>query len=222
VISDSNGYTLLHAAAAYGRHECAGMLMRHGYTAAALANDGDSAVDTAFASILPDVLKRDNVTRPEWSERAATVLMLLNNGCDYNVSKIIHNDECVAVVKQYYDELRYDSMKQQQLLQQHAIDTYSFNGDTSGIDSADASTVQVQLVSAVTKEQCSTAYILNSTLLARLHALIADSDSSILLKLLVPPESWSVTNTNTSHTIVRILSYDGKHQITITIRSHNS
>jgi ankyrin repeat protein len=139
VIDDDTGYTLMHAAAAYGRHECAGMLMRHGYTATTLANNGESAVDVVFASTLPDVLKLDNIIRPEWSERAATVLMLLKSGCDYNVSRIIHNDECAAVIKQYYDELRDESVKQQQLLQLHAIDTYSRNDDTSG----NATTVQV-------------------------------------------------------------------------------
>jgi hypothetical protein len=53
-------------------------------------------------------------------------------------------------------------------------------------------------------------YTLNSTLLARLYALIADSDTTILLKLLVPPESWGVSNTNTTDTFMRFLSHDGK------------
>jgi Ankyrin repeats (many copies) len=209
VIDDNTSYTLLHAAAAYGRHECAGMLIRHGYAATNLATNGDSAVDVAFASTLSDVLKRDNITRPEWSDGAATVLMLLTHGCDYNVSNIMHKDEYAEVVKQYYDELRDESVKQQQLLQQHAAGIYSVNDETSGVDSADTITVQVQLINAVTKEQSSTVYTLGSTLLAMLHALSADSNTSILMKLFVPPERWGVSNT-TSDTIMRILSYDGK------------
>jgi ankyrin repeat protein len=210
VIDNASGYTLLHAAAAYGRHECAGMLMRHGYTAVALATNRESAVDVALASRLPNVLKRDNITRPEWPARAATVLMLLKSGCDYDVSSIKDNDEYAAVVKQYYDELREASVKQQQLLQLHAAGTYSVNDDKSHLEFTNTTTVQVQLVNADTKENSSIVYTLDSTLLAKLHALTVDSNTSILLNMLIPPESWGVTNTNTSDTIVRTLSYDGK------------
>jgi ankyrin repeat protein len=135
VADDNSGYTLLHAAAAYGRLECAGMLLRYGYTAVALANNGDSAVDVAFAVEVPTAFKGDNVVKAEWSEHAATVLMLLKHGCGYNAYKIKDNDECAAVIKQYYDELRGASVKQQQLLQLHAASTNTVN---------DANTTTVQ------------------------------------------------------------------------------
>jgi Ankyrin repeats (many copies) len=217
VIDDgSTGYTLLHAAAVYSRLECAGMLIRNGYTAVALAKNGESAVDSAFEAEIPAVFKRNDIDIKPWELCKPTALLLLQYGCEYNASKVSNNKFHAAVVAQYLNKLREASLKQQQLLQLHAAGTYSVNDDRSHTVSANATAVQVQLVNADTHVKSSTVYTVDTTLLAKLHALAVDSSTSILLNMLVPPESWGVSNTTTSDTIMRILSYDGKHHMKVT------
>jgi hypothetical protein len=207
---NDGGYTLLHAAAAYGRHECAGMLVRHAHTTEALTKQGESAVDIAFARWLPDALKRDKITRSGWPDRAATALLLLKTGCDYNTSSNMNDDQSAAVIQQYYDEVRDESVKKHQLLQQHAAATYGVRCDTSDAESADT-TIQVQLVNTDTNETSETVYILDAALLAKLHAVHTDGDDSTLLNLLVPPGTSSATTTTIASSILsRTLSYDGK------------
>jgi ankyrin repeat protein len=96
VICDSNGYTLLHAAAAYGSLECAGVLLREGYDATVVTNDGVSAVDIVFAENLPVVLQREGVTRPAWCDRQATALMLLKYGVGYDASSAAKMQHCLS------------------------------------------------------------------------------------------------------------------------------
>eukprot|EP00953_Heterococcus_sp_UTEX-ZZ885_P000368 730-Heterococcus_DN1.PRE.4 len=210
VIDDDTGYTLLHAAAAYGWHECAGLLIRHGHTTEALTKQGKSAVDVAFASWLPAALKRDKITRSEWPDRAATALLLLKTGCAYNASTNMNNGHFSAVLEQYQSELRAASLTQQQLLQQHAAATSGVRCDTSDAESADT-TIRVQLVNTDTNETSETVYLLDAALLAKLHTVHTDGDNSTLLNLLVPPGPSSATTTTTTSSILsRTLSYDGK------------
>jgi ankyrin repeat protein len=125
VMIDDSGYTLLHAAAAYGRQECLDTLLQHGCDVKALTTDGVSVLDVAFGHELPAVFKRDGVKRPEWcdrlftfrnvenssrivwspelSKREATALILLKLDVDYDATKIVAGDSCAALIKRYLD-----------------------------------------------------------------------------------------------------------------------
>jgi ankyrin repeat protein len=63
-VIDDCGLTLIHAAAAYGRLECLGLLMRQGYDAHVISSGGLSAVDIACTDDDVELLVREGVKRP--------------------------------------------------------------------------------------------------------------------------------------------------------------
>jgi hypothetical protein len=71
-------YTVLHAAAAWGRLQCVGMLLRYGYAAGVLSAAGESLA--ALAALdhdqLPQQLDCDGIERPAGQERQKVVLLL--------------------------------------------------------------------------------------------------------------------------------------------------
>jgi Ankyrin repeats (many copies) len=213
VIDDITGYTLLHAASTHGRLECAGMLMRHGYTAATLATDGVSAVDIAFAAELPKALARDSVAAESWEACKPTALLLLQNGCDFEASKVLDNDVFAALTAEYLDELREHTARQREILQVYTANTYSTTTsqhDHSSQSAHDDSTFQIQLVYADSGVVSAKVYTIDTTLLAKLHAATTRQSASILLNMLIPTHGWSISSVNTSDTDIKLISYDGK------------
>jgi Ankyrin repeats (many copies) len=152
-----SGYTLLHAAAAYGRLACAGLLLQHGCDAKALSR-GVSTVEAAFAPELTPSLQRRGIERPAWVARRATAMLMLQHGAAYDVKRIAASKEYAALVKQYMDGLKQHSAQQLALLQLHAANTCSTaittassgrgRGGSSG--TARHSVVKVQLENAHT------------------------------------------------------------------------
>jgi Ankyrin repeats (many copies) len=218
VIDDDSGYTLLHAAAAYGRLECAGMLIRHGFDATTLSTDGVSAVDIAFALDIPALFRRDDLEIEPWESCKATALLLLQNGCGYDVNKIASDNAVyAALITEHLDELRQRTTRQQQILQVYTTSAYSINSsNTSEYDNSSHlangnSTLQIQLLHADSGVMSSKVYTLDTTLLAKLHAATARQSSSILLNMLVPTYCWGISNVNSSNTDMKLKSYDGEY-----------
>jgi ankyrin repeat protein len=154
VIDDDSGYTLLHAAATYGRLECAGMLIRHGHASTTLSVDRVPAVDVAFAVELLKALARDGIAAESWAACKPTALLLLQIGCDYDVSKVLDNEVYAALITEYLDELRERTTRQQDILQVYTANTYSISSDNtyehdnSSQSVNDDSTLQIQLIHA--------------------------------------------------------------------------
>jgi Ankyrin repeats (many copies) len=213
VIDADTGYTLMHAAAAYGRHECASMLMRHGYTATTLSVDGVSAVDVAFALGIPALFRRDDLEIEPWESCKATALLLLQNRCGYDVNKIASDNEVYAtLITEHLDELRERTTRQQGILQVYTANTYSTTSEHnhSSPSTHDDSMLRIQLVNADSGVMSSKVYTLDTTLPSKLHAVTAKQSSSILLNMLVPTYGWGISNVNSSNTDMKLISYDGK------------
>eukprot|EP00953_Heterococcus_sp_UTEX-ZZ885_P000367 730-Heterococcus_DN1.PRE.3 len=215
VIDDDSGYTLLHAAATYGRLEGAGMLIRHGYAATTLSVDGVSAVDVAFAVELPKALAREGIAAESWAACKPTALLLLQNGCDYDLSKVVDNEMYAALITQYLNELREHTTRQQEILQVYTVNTYTISSantneynNSSQSEDVD-STLQIQSVHADSGLISAQVYTLDTTLLAKLHVVTARQSSSILLNMLVPTYGWGISNVNSSNTDIKLISYDG-------------
>jgi hypothetical protein len=75
-------YTLLHIAAAWGRLQCVGILLRYGLSANGLT--GTAKSPAALAAVddgqLPALLQREGIKRPPAADRQAVVLLLLRSG----------------------------------------------------------------------------------------------------------------------------------------------
>jgi Ankyrin repeat len=182
-----SGCTLLHAAAAYGRLACAGLLLQHGCDAKTLSRRV-STVEAAFAPELTPSLQRRGIERPAWSARRATAMLMLQHGAAYDVKRIAASKEYAALVKQYMDGLKQQSAQQLALLQLHAANTCgttittatssssgrgggssSSSSSSSGGSTAKRSVVKVQLVNADTGKRSRRVYTLNTAVLSRLH-----------------------------------------------------
>eukprot|EP00953_Heterococcus_sp_UTEX-ZZ885_P017904 10014-Heterococcus_DN1.PRE.3 len=196
-VIDDIGYTLLHAAAAYGRQDCVNVLLRQGCDAKALTTGGVSVLDVAFGHELPAVCIRDAVKRPEWSdrtkvycyrelkhvtaehsEREATAMLLLKLGVDYDASKIVAGDACAVLIKQYLDSVRAQ-VTQLQLLQLEQLAVHRHTATAASTRTHATATertasqghaVQVQLVHAETGEKSKQVYTVYTALLAKLQA----------------------------------------------------
>eukprot|EP00953_Heterococcus_sp_UTEX-ZZ885_P000366 730-Heterococcus_DN1.PRE.2 len=192
VIDDGRGYTLLHAAAAYGRLECAGMLIRHGCEATTLSTDGVSAVDIAFALDIPALFRRDDLKIEPWESCKATALLLLQNRCDYDVNKKASDNAVYAtLITEYLDELRERTTRQQQILQAYTTSASSIkSANTNEYDNSSQSDDD------------------NTTLLAKLHKVTTRQSSRILLNMLVPSYGWGISNVNSSSADIKLISYD--------------
>jgi ankyrin repeat protein len=192
VIDDSE-LTLIHAAAAFGRLECLGLLMRQGYDAHAISSEGLSAVNIACTDNDVEVLVRDSVKRPAWSERQATAKMLLQHGVSCNSSSNSNDDHAAAILAQYVDWLREQTTQQHKLLQAHVAGTYTMNDMNNDIESANH-VVKLQLLNADTGVKSAAVYTVNITVLQKLHAILVQTVStSILSNMLLPAEQWATT-----------------------------
>jgi hypothetical protein len=217
-ITDS-GYTLLHAAAAYGRLACAGLLLQHGCDAKALSK-GVSTVEAAFAPELTPSLQGRGIERPVWTARRATAMLMLQHGAAYNVRQIAASREYAALVKQYMDGLKQQSAQQLALLQLHAANTCSATifttnsssaGGSSSSDSAKHHNVaKVQLVNADTGEKIGRVYTLNTAVLSRLHRDEAQHDSNVLLNLIASATVDDADAATAASVDIKLLPYNGK------------
>jgi Ankyrin repeats (many copies) len=195
-INYCNGCTLLHVAAAYGRLECAGLLIRQGCDTNAVTDDGQSVLDVAFANELLPHYDDIDLTRPVWAAREATAMMLLKLGVEYDASKVVADSACAVLIKQYIDAVRAQAAQQQLLLLQHLdvhtdaiattttaaaatsaaggssanITTSTSNATVSSQKQSEGYTVRVQLVHAEAGEKSKHVYTVHATLLAKLQS----------------------------------------------------
>jgi ankyrin repeat protein len=222
-VIDDSGLTLIHAAAAYGRLECLGVLIRQGCDAHVISSDGLSAVDIACTDNDVEVLARDSVKRPAWSKRQATAKMLLQHGVSCNSSSNLNDDHAAAILAQYVDTLREQITHQQQLLQAHVAGSYTMNNFNNDIASA-SNVVRIQLINADTGVESSTVYKVNITVLQKLHAALQQTVSTgILSNMLLPAGRWITTSatmnsdnvdscdmTTPDASTTTLISYNGK------------
>jgi Ankyrin repeats (3 copies) len=224
---DDSGLTLIHVAAAYGRLECLSLLMRQGYDAHAITNDGWSAIDTACSDDDIEALVRDGVQRSAWSERHAVAKMLLQHGVSYDNSTYHNDHQNAAMLAQCIDRRRDQTQQQQKLLSAHAASTYTMDDTNSDIRLAD-STVKVQLINADTGASSPTVYSVDTTLLQQLHAVATEqtASTSILLNMIAPTAGWCTSTatatttcydkstanygTRTSNASIKLISYNGE------------
>jgi ankyrin repeat protein len=222
-------YTLLHAAAAWGRLQCVGILLRYGLSASGLtATDKSSA---ALAAIdddqLPAQLQREGVKRAAASDRQAVVLLLLRSGAAVETGMMQHDcyskavQQCVQQQRQHMAAQTPAALLLADLVYRSGSVSFS-NGSSSSdaaqqqgvTDAAHATAkqhiVRVQLVHASTGEIAHEVYTIDTTLLAALHTQRGESGVNVLASMLVAPSSWGVAATTTDAAVgtVKYLQYD--------------
>jgi Ankyrin repeats (many copies) len=225
---DSSGYTLLHAAVAWGRRDCTTLLLRSGLLATASVN-GRTTIDLTVldvpllpAALLPSKLSCTIVCCDD--DIQAVMLLLLQCGAPVDAVLMCSNSKYAAAVKQYTDDVRrelhaanttldiharltYTSSEQQQQQQQQQCSTTAV---------ADAITVKVQLVHAETHVRGQRVYTVNTDELSQLYTARGEQGLNVLLSMLVPPESFRTATATTASTQaaaddVKELHYNGKH-----------
>jgi hypothetical protein len=227
---NSSGYTLLHAAAAWGRRDCTTLLLRNGLLATASSVNGKTPIDLTIvdvpllpAALLPSDLSCTIVRCDD--DIQAVMLLLLQCGAPVDAAMMCSNSKYAAAVKQRIHQvtrernafkttpdirasLSYTSVEQQQLL----------CGTTAAVD---ATTVKVQLVHAETHVRGHRVYTVNTDELPQLYTARGEQGINKLLSMLVPPESFrgaTATTTNTTSTTstqaandsIKELHYNGK------------
>jgi hypothetical protein len=220
-------YTLLHAAAAWGRLQCVGMLLRHGLDAAAVAATGESAAALAAAGNVPRRLQREGLMRPAAPVREQVVLLLLRSGAAVETD-LMHISIFKRAVQQFVQELQQQLVAQVQAVTVLANSAYRGCSDgaasannasssaaaaTTAIDAtatAKQHTVRVQLVHASTGHR---AYTIPTTLLVALHIQRGEIGASVLANMLVAAPGWSSTaatagDTTTAANTIKHLQYD--------------
>jgi hypothetical protein len=107
----SSGYTLLHAAAAWGRRDCTTLLLRNGLLATASSVNGRTPIDLTVvdvpqlpAAVLPSDLSC-TVVRCD-ADIQAVMLLLLQCGAPVDAAMMCSNSKYAAAVKQYTDDVR--------------------------------------------------------------------------------------------------------------------
>jgi Ankyrin repeats (many copies) len=158
---NSSGYTLLHAAAAWGRRDCSTLLLRNGLLATASSVNGRTPIDLTTLDVpqLPAALLPSNlsctIVRCD-ADIEAVMLLLLQCGAAVDAAMMYSNSKYAAAVKQYTDGVRrerdafkttldiraslaHTTGEQHQQQQQQQCSTTAV---------ADANTVKVQLVHA--------------------------------------------------------------------------
>jgi ankyrin repeat protein len=221
---DSSGYTLLHAAAAWGRRDCTALLLRSGLLATATSVKGKTpigltvvAVPSLPAAVLPSDLSCTVVRCDD--DVQAVMLLLLQCGAPVCAAMMRSNDMYAAAVEQRTEQmtrelqaanatldirasLAYGSSEQQQQQQQHC-------GTTVG---SDATTVKVQLVHAETRVRGQRVYTVNTAELAQLYTARGEQGLNVLLSMLIPPESFrsAVDSAPAVSDGVKELHYNGK------------
>jgi Ankyrin repeats (3 copies) len=225
-IVTAGGYTALHAAAAWGRLQCVGMLLRYGYAAGALCITGASPAALAAASSVPAQLRREGLVRSVEADRQAVVLLLLRSGCPIQMYS--------GAVQQFVRELQQQLVMQVQAVRVLANSAYCGSGDdavsaSSASSSAVATAanananataaarqhiVRVQLVHASTGQRAHQVYTIDTTLLAALHTQRGETGVSVLANMLVAPSGWGAAATtatvseSTTAGTVKYLQYD--------------
>jgi hypothetical protein len=228
-------YTLLHAAAAWGRLQCVGLLLRYGYAAGVLSATGTSPA--ALAALdndqLPQQLQRTGVLRPAAPERERVVLLLLRSGAEIEAAAMtpvqgVYNN----AVQQFVRKLQLRLVAQTEAVKVLADNAYRSGGAAiaatassnssdqkqqqgSATDAATAEkqhTVRVQLVHASTGHRAHHVYTIDITLLAALHTQRGETGVSVLANMLIAPSSWHATatagDTTTAPDAVKHLQYD--------------
>jgi ankyrin repeat protein len=224
-------YTLLHAAAAWGRLQCVGILLRHRVSASGLTGAGKSPAALAAAGIdeVPAQLQREGVKRPAGAERQKVVLLLLRSGAAVETDLMCY--DCYSgAVQQRIQELEQQLAAQTEAVTLLAVNAYRSDGvaitasstnnssDTEQqqrrADTADVTAKQhiarVQLMHATTGERAHTVYTIDTKLLAALHTLRGETGVSVLANMLVAPSSWgaAASTAGAAANAVKYLQYN--------------
>jgi ankyrin repeat protein len=108
---DSSGYTLLHAAAAWGRRDCTTLLLRSGLFATASSVSDKTPIDMIVvdvqllpAAVLPSDLSC-TIVRCN-ADIQAVMLLLLQCRAPVDAAMMCSNSKYAAAVKQYTDGVR--------------------------------------------------------------------------------------------------------------------
>eukprot|EP00953_Heterococcus_sp_UTEX-ZZ885_P010941 6350-Heterococcus_DN1.PRE.3 len=110
-------YTLLHAAAAWGRLQCVGILLRYGLDASGLSATGKTpaALAASGSDRLPEQLRREGFERPARSKRQKVVLLLLRSGAAVETDMMCY--DCYSkAVQQCMQEQQQQLVAQAQAL----------------------------------------------------------------------------------------------------------
>jgi phosphoribosyl-dephospho-CoA transferase len=113
-------------------------------------------------------------------------MLLLQRGASYDAAALSDSNDCKELLHEYLTQLREQTAKQQQVLQEYASSAVSTTmtstcSSTVGTTTTEqdgtaaaaavvSSAMKVQLVSATTVEKCKRVYTLDAALLSRLRA----------------------------------------------------
>eukprot|EP00953_Heterococcus_sp_UTEX-ZZ885_P027841 14890-Heterococcus_DN1.PRE.3 len=226
-------YTLLHAAAAWGRLQCVGILLRQGLDVSGLTGADKSPAALATVEQLPRLLQREGVQRAAASDRQAVVLLLLRSGAAVETD-VMHYDCYNKALQQYMQELRQQLATQTQAATVLADHVYRSSGVSISAGSGNSSSnaaqqqrrteaakatakqhiVRVQLVHASTGEGAHEVYAIDTTLLAALHTQRGESGASVLANMLAASSWWgaaaaaTVSGTTAAAASIKHLQYD--------------
>jgi hypothetical protein len=228
---DSSGYTLLHAAAAWGRRDCTALLLRNGLLATASSVSGKTPIDLTVVKVpqLPPALLPSDLSCTIVRCDDDVQLLLLQCGAPVDAALMRRNDMYAAAVEQRIEQvtrelqaanatldirasLAYTSNEQHQQQQQHCVTTVA----------TDATTVKVQLVHAETRVRGQRVYTVNTDQLSQLYTARGEQGLNVLLSMLVPSESFrgAVDSTPAVSDSVKQLHYNGKQCCISLYRKH--
>jgi ankyrin repeat protein len=228
---DSSGYTLLHAAAAWGRRDCTALLLRSGLLATASSVKGKTpigltvvAVPSLPAAVLPSDLSCTVVRCDD--DVQAVMLLLLQCGAPDCAAMMRRNDMYAAAVEQRTAQVTRVLQAANATLDIRASLAYTSNEQhqqqqpqCSTAAATDATTVKVQLVHAETRSRGQHVYTVNTSELSQLYAARGEQGLNVLLSMLIPPESFrgAVDTTPAVGGGVKELHYNGKQCYLVTV-----
>jgi hypothetical protein len=219
---DSSGYTLLHAAVAWGRRDCTTLLLRSGLLATATVN-GRTTIDLTVldvpllpAALLPSELSCTIVRCDD--DLQAVMLLLLQCGAPVDAALMCSNSKYAAAVKQRIEQVTRELHASNTAHAVRARHTYTTSeqheqqcSGTSAV--ANVATVKVQLVHAETRVGGQRVYTVNTNELSQLYTARGEQGLNVLLSMLVPPESFRTATTASTQAeahSVKELHYNGK------------
>jgi Ankyrin repeats (many copies) len=175
---DDSGNTLLHAAAAWGRQQCAMLLLSddHGYDTGAVNADGHTALDLACAAALPESLRSYNITRADWSVRKQIALLLLEAGAKVDAFMLAGNEHYAEAVTQHMAALTDKLQTRDAALAVHAKCSYN-NSVAAAVVVSSHAVKRFRLIDANTGVKSDRVYTYDSALLYKLHR-VASADNS--------------------------------------------
>ena len=233
----TEGFSLLHAAAAWHRLDCLGYLLSIGATS---GNEklGLSTVDLASKATadLPPTMQYAKLDRGFHflSLGQKCIALLYRHDAQFGEVTTPVDERSIAIA-QHRNDVVAENKQQRRLLQMlcanqtrahTASDLGSSNATVKSAEAAgtatDRTTVLLQLVHAETGVRHETVYSLNTATIAQLHELSGEEGPSVLLRLVQPSEGFASPTAASVHTStsggitasetprIQLLKYDGE------------